>query len=80
MSWEIEVPEAGIKVTTQSIMSDQEMIYGNINYWEGPLKVTGTVKNKQVDGIGFMELVGFPSKYNYLMLWGKEVNKKFWAG
>lgn len=80
MSWEIEIPEAEIKITTQSIMSDQEMIYGNINYWEGPLKVYGTIKNKKVDGIGFMELVGFPSKYNYLMLWGKEMNKKFWAG
>jgi hypothetical protein len=40
------------------------MLFGSINYWEGPLAVTGMFNKKKVSGDGFMELVGYPSKYS----------------
>jgi benzodiazapine receptor len=52
------------------------VIYGTINYWECPVDVEGTVKGKKVRGTGYMELVGYPSDYNYLVLAGKELNAK----
>ena len=70
-SWEIDVPEYEAKLRIRSLMSDQEMIFMAINYWEGPIEVSGTVKGKPVKGFGYMELVGYPSDYNYLLTVGK---------
>jgi len=54
-------------------MKDQEMIYGAINYWEGPLDVTAKIRGKKVKGVGFMELVGYPSDYHFVLLTMKEL-------
>ena len=76
MSWDIEIPEYEAKLHVKSLMFDQEMIFLAINYWEGPLEVSGTIAGKKVDGVGFMELVGYPSDYNYLLFSGKEIGEK----
>jgi predicted secreted hydrolase len=76
LSWEIDVPDGDIRLEISAILSDQEMIFGAINYWEGPTKVVATIKNKKIKGVGFMELAGYPSDYNFLILEGKELNKK----
>lgn len=73
LSWNIEIPEADLVIKAESLMKDQEMIFGQINYWEGPMKATLYLKNKKFKGRGFMELVGYPSDYNYLLLEGKEI-------
>jgi len=46
-----------------AINKNQEIIFGEISYWEGPISVKGTIDNKKVKGNGFMELVG--AKLNY---------------
>jgi predicted secreted hydrolase len=76
LEWSIEIPEAEVKLQIKAIIKDQEMIFGSINYWEGPINIVGTSKGKKVKGIGFMELVGFPSDYNRLVFTGKEFSKK----
>ncbi len=76
LSWDIEIPEYEAKLHVKSLMSDQEMIFLAINYWEGPLEVSGTIAGKNVNGVGFMELVGYPSDYNYLLFSGKEIGEK----
>ncbi|MDD2807855.1 MAG: lipocalin-like domain-containing protein [Patescibacteria group bacterium] len=79
MAWEIGLPDLTAKLAVRSMTTaDQEMIFGSINYWEGPIAVSGTINGKKVKGFGFMELVGFPSNYNYLLLTGKEFHRKFW--
>jgi len=40
------------------------MLFGTINYWEGPLDIKGTINGKKVTGVGFSELVGYPSEMN----------------
>ena len=76
LSWQIEVPAGKIKLKISASLPNQEIIFGSINYWEGPIKVRGTINNQVVKGVGFMELVGYPSDYNYLFLVGQEINKK----
>jgi len=76
LAWEVAIPEKDIKLQVRSLIDKQEMIFGSINYWEGPLEVSGTVQGKPVRGQGFMELVGYPSDYNYLMLATKDINRK----
>ena len=76
LSWTIAVPQKDILLTTSALLPDQEMIFGSINYWEGGINVVGTIGGKKVKGVGFMELAGYPSNYNFLLLAGKSVNKK----
>lgn len=75
LSWKIEILEVGIEIKAKAILKDQEMIFGQINYWEGPMKVTMKQNGLKVHGRGFTELVGFPSDYNYLVLESKELEK-----
>ena len=64
--WTITVPEKKLTLKTSAIMRDGEMIFGAINYWEGPIAVAGTMGKKKVKGVGFMELAGYPSHYGTL--------------
>ena len=64
------------RTTIARLLDDGEMIFGAINYWEGPVVVAATVAGKKVKGVGFMELAGYPSDYNFLFLAGKKVNAR----
>jgi len=68
MSWTIKLPEENLELNVKAMIYDQEMIFGPINYWEGPVAVNG--------GVGFMELVGYPSDYNPLILAGVRLAQK----
>lgn len=75
LAWQIKIPEAKIVLETEAILKDQEMIFGPMNYWEGPIKVVAKINSKKTKGKGFMELVGYPSDYNFFILIGKELEK-----
>jgi predicted secreted hydrolase len=69
VEWEIKVPEFGLFLHVEALFPSQEMpIIGPLQaIWEGTCKMTGreTLPNGKVnaiDGIGFMELVGYASK------------------
>ncbi|MFA6215965.1 MAG: lipocalin-like domain-containing protein [Patescibacteria group bacterium] len=64
-AWEIKIPQRKIEMVVKSLIRNQEMLYGLINYWEGGMKVQAKIDGKIISGLGFAELVGFP------------VNKKF---
>lgn len=76
LEWAIEIPQSKIKLKVEAAIGNQEMIFGAINYWEGPTKIRGSVKGQAVTGHGFMELVGYASNYNFLALAGAEFNHK----
>jgi predicted secreted hydrolase len=75
LSWDINIEEAGIFIKTEAFAKEQEMIFGQINYWEGPMRVTVHMNGEKVRGKGYMELVGYESDYNYLALEGEEFEK-----
>jgi predicted secreted hydrolase len=75
-SWTVKIPEEDIELDIRSDASDQEMIFGDINYWESPTIVSAAVGKKRIKGVGFMELVGYPSDYNALILAGKNLNTR----
>lgn len=64
LSWRIEIPLKGIDLEVSPLIRNQEMVFGTINYWEGPLKVKGIFNNKKVKGSGFLELAGYPSEWS----------------
>ena len=64
LSWKIVIPGKHIALRLTAKIPHQEMLFGAINYWEGPLRVEGEFAGIEVAGVGFMELVGYPSRYN----------------
>ncbi|MDD5528133.1 MAG: lipocalin family protein [Patescibacteria group bacterium] len=63
LNWQIEIPAKKIKLQVAPLVKNQELIFGTLNYWEGPLAVSGKFGNKPASGYGFLELVGRPSQY-----------------
>lgn len=76
LSWTIAVPGGNIELVTSALLKEEEMVFGAINYWEGPITVAGTINGKKVKGTGFMELAGYPSDYSFLVLAGKNLNNE----
>ena len=68
LSWRIEIPSKNIDLEVKPLIKTQEMIFGTINYWEGPLTVKGLFNNKKVKGSGFLELLGRPAQYGNIKL------------
>jgi predicted secreted hydrolase len=64
LKWRIKAPSRDIDLEVVPLIKEQEMLFGSINYWEGPIKINGLFNHKKVKGVGFMELVGCPSEYN----------------
>jgi len=62
LSWKIIIPQKNISLEISALSKNQEMVFGVINYWEGPMSIEGTFNNKKVTGKGFTELVGYPTK------------------
>ena len=75
LSWDISIPEHKIELTTAPLIREQEMLYGFINYWEGPIAVAGTFRGKKVSGQGFLELVGCPIKESRISIVRQEINE-----
>jgi predicted secreted hydrolase len=75
LAWKIKIPEKNIDLNLVAKVENQEMLFGSINYWEGPLSVEGSFDGKKVKGIGFMELVGYPSQYSNVKYARDEIKK-----
>jgi len=75
LAWNIKIPARNIELNLTAKIENQEMLFGSINYWEGPLKVDGNFGEERVKGVGFMELVGYPSKYNNMKYIKDEMGK-----
>ena len=75
LSWTIEIPSKNIVLKVEPLLKNQEVLFGTINYWEGPLKVKGTINKKKVNGVGFMELVGYPIGVSDFKLYRTEIRQ-----
>jgi predicted secreted hydrolase len=64
MEWQVSIPSKGIELRLAAKVEEQEMLFGSLNYWEGPATVVGRFGEEEVRGDGFMELVGYASKYS----------------
>lgn len=75
--WEIRIPEGKIKLAVKSLIKNQEMIYGLINYWEGGLAVEAEIAGEKINGLGFAELVGFETTKNLAEIFQLKFKKEF---
>jgi predicted secreted hydrolase len=56
--WLLEVPSLDLQLEIKPFLADQEMDVSYI-YWEGAVKIEGTISGRQVSGIGYVELTGY---------------------
>ncbi len=56
--WRVQVPSAGLVLEVTPYIADQEMKMSYV-YWEGAVRITGTVKGKPISGSGYVELTGY---------------------
>jgi predicted secreted hydrolase len=75
--WNIRIPSWKIDLETKPLIENQEMIFSIINYWEGPIDVSGKMSNQDISGGGFMELVGYPIKRAWIIQYEKEFRNMF---
>lgn len=62
LEWKIMIPERKLFLKASPLMKNQEISFGVMHYWEGPLSISGTFGGKPVRGYGFLELVGRPKQ------------------
>ncbi len=56
--WRVSVPAAKIELDVQPLLADQELNL-SYSYWEGAVKVSGSLGGNPVSGVGYVELTGY---------------------
>ncbi|MEO8392604.1 MAG: polyprenyl synthetase family protein [Chloroflexota bacterium] len=61
LCWELTIPEAGITLTAEAALAEQEFItvISAPSFWEGRVQVTAEFCNQSVRGVGFIERSGY---------------------
>jgi len=56
--WSVKVPQANLSLTITPYLRDQEL---NVSYayWEGAVKISGSIEGSPVSGSGYVELTGY---------------------
>ena len=72
IAWNLEIPGAGVSLYLEPVVKEQEMLFGLVHYWEGPIRATGTYKGEKIFGDGFQELVGYHKHISNTELLGRE--------
>ncbi len=56
--WRLRIPGAAMDLTITPYLADQEM-HTLIRYWEGAVRVQGSVQGRPLEGDGYVELTGY---------------------
>lgn len=60
--WSIRVPSAELILHLEPVMAEQELVTESstrITYWEGSVRVRGTMQGQETEGVGYVELTGY---------------------
>ncbi len=75
LTWQIKIPSKKIDIQVEPLVKNQEVRFGTINYWEGPLAVKGECGGHKVTGDGFLELVGYGPEMDNMDIVKNEIAK-----
>ena len=75
LDYEIYLPDWDLKLNVKPLNRKQEMVFGPLNYWEGPIKVEGMYFGKKISGQGFLEITGCPMKKSVLKVYLNKFKK-----
>lgn len=60
--WEVRVDQPACLLQVHPWMSEQELAFPAVTYWEGAVRFEGTCQGKVVRGNGYVELTGYAGK------------------
>jgi predicted secreted hydrolase len=58
VAWDIEIPDMDLRLSLKAKLLNQELDF-SYAYWEGAVVVSGMYKDKEVQGVGFVEMTGY---------------------
>jgi predicted secreted hydrolase len=61
VSWRLAIPKLELELDLAPAIEDQELSVGVV-YWEGAIRMKGSLSGKPVGGVGYMELTGYEEK------------------
>ncbi|CBE70127.1 MAG: carotenoid 1,2-hydratase [Candidatus Methylomirabilis oxygeniifera] len=64
--WRIQVPSRRLDLSVQAAFPDQELdTRGStlVTYWEGSVSVSGTVGDRPISGVGYLEMTGYATPF-----------------
>jgi predicted secreted hydrolase len=64
--WRLKVPQYELDLTLTPTLPDQELTTRKstlVNYWEGSVRITGTVAGTPAAGRGYVELTGYDKEF-----------------
>ena len=56
--WRLRVPEQDVDLRIEPLMADQELDV-SVRYWEGAVRIEGTIRGEPVTGRGYVEMTGY---------------------
>ncbi len=62
VEWQIKVPSLNLELTEHPTLDDQELASESSpspSYWEGAVTYAGTIHQKQIKGLGYLEMTGY---------------------
>jgi predicted secreted hydrolase len=65
MRWKVTIPAEEIEVEIVPEFTDQELVTNRstrVTYWEGAVRINGTIRQKPVTGDGYVEMTGYAGK------------------
>jgi predicted secreted hydrolase len=67
MKWKVAIPSEEVELDIAPEFTDQELITNRstrVTYWEGAVRIRGTVQRKPITGAGYVEMTGYVGKPN----------------
>jgi predicted secreted hydrolase len=58
-AWQIQLEEPNCLLNIRPWMTDQEISFPAVTYWEGAVRFEGTCEGKSVNRNGYIELTGY---------------------
>ena len=68
MNWKITVPGEAIELAIVPELREQELITNRstrVIYWEGAVRINGSVGKKAVGGSGYVEMTGYAGNVRF---------------
>ena len=67
MRWRVVIPSEGIELEIVPFFPEQELDTRKstrVTYWEGAVQVKGSYRKKPLQGLGYVEMVGYVGRLN----------------
>ena len=66
--WKVAVPLLGLQLNITTTLPGQELVSsggGSLSYWEGAIRIHGTLRGNVATGVGYLEMTGYSHRLTF---------------